>query len=271
MDGDKEDKKIDPFSSQVVMGFIVAILGDFTFFLIITHWIAGIIVLFIFWPRFKGPLAKFLLVACFLVPLPILTIGIILGIILSNKILMFLAEQAAVVVVTLATAGAGAAAEGAVVAGEAAEAGGAALAEAGEAAAEAGEVAAEASVEGVEAAGEGAAEAAGESATEVGAQEGVGGGAEGESSAEKGVDLETAEEKNPMENLENELEEEPKEDQFHEGKGFESETEEEPSEKDKGEGKGKETPKDKVKKVFDIANRLNKTEEDEDEEQEDAA
>ena len=172
---DEQDNKIDPFSPAVVMAFIVAFLGDISFFLILTHWIAGFIVLAVLWHRMKGFLPKFILVLCAIIPLPILTIGILFGSLISNKAIAFLAEQVAIQLVAVATGGAGEALEGAALAEE----GGAAAVEGIEASAAAAETATAA-----ESAATAAAEAAEASETASGA---AGGTEEGvaENDAEK--------------------------------------------------------------------------------------
>lgn len=171
------------------MGFIVAFFGDISFFLVITHWIAGIIILFVFWPRFKGWLPKLNFALCVIVPLPVLIIGIIQGIILSNKLIAFLAEQVAIQTVAIFTGGAGEALEAGALGAEAAETG-VAVAEAGGAtAAEAGEIGAAAAEAGE--AGTAAGEMAGGGAAAGGAETGAAGtgkapaGTEGEIKPEK--------------------------------------------------------------------------------------
>src|ERR1700685_3143251 len=141
------NEKIDLFNPGVVMAFIAAALSDFTGIFLIgiaipgigitigaafaaCHYIAAGIVGAFFWHKTRGWLAKLALGLAILLPLPLLTLGIILGIIFSNKIAALLGEQIIILGIAAATAGAGTAleagavaeagTEGAIVAGEAA-------------------------------------------------------------------------------------------------------------------------------------------------------
>ncbi len=182
----KEAEKIDIFNPALVFALVAAFIGDFTFFLVITHYLCGIIVLASFFPKSKGFLAKGVLLLAFLLPLPTLMIGIFLAIILSNKVLAFIAEQAAVIAATvLLTPAGGAAAEGAALAGGAGAAAGEAAVGAGVAATEAAGAAAGTAAE----VGGAVAEGVGTTAEVVGgAAEGAGtaAGTAGEAAGEAG-------------------------------------------------------------------------------------
>lgn len=247
-----EENKIEAFDPATIMFFIMGLASDISFlgllglaipgvgfaiamFVLGAHYFFGIIILGFFWGKTRGWLPKIFLLLGWILPLPLLTVGLILAIISSNKLAAFIIEQVAIQAVAVATAGAGEALEAGTVAAEGAE-GVATAAEGVGAVGEAGEAMAEAGVEGA-GVGEEAATAAG------GAEENL---------------FENPYEK-PMETTGQELNE-PSEEEFHEGEGFESETEkgggEEPEGKSKAVGR--------VKKVFDIANRTNKPKEEED-------
>jgi type IV secretory pathway TrbL component len=254
-----EEDKIDLFDPATVMFFIMGGFSDLAFlgllglaipaiglaiamFVLGAHYSFGIIIIFYFWGKTRGWLPKVFLLLSWILPLPTLTIGIVLAILTSNKVVALIVEQVAIQAVAVATAGAGEALEGAAVAAEGAEV--------ATTAAEGAE-AAGAAAEGAEVVG-GAAEAGG-AAAEAGA-EGVEAGAEaaGESAGENIFE-------NPLDNpvkTAGEEEFNPEADQFHEGEG--SKKEEAPKAK---EPEGKNKTSDRVKKVFDIANRTNKDEE----------
>ncbi len=183
-------------------------------FVLGAHYLIGLIIVVYFWGKTHGLLPKALLVWGWIVPLPALTIGLILTIIASNKIGETLLEAGALLVETVVIQGIAIGTGGA---GEALELG-AVAAEGVEVGAEVAEVGATAA-EGVAAAGEavGAGEAAG-TAGEVGAGVGEAGTEAGEGAAQAGggVDLEPEEEKNPIENLGRDLDQ-PQENEFREG------------------------------------------------------
>ncbi|HEY5221279.1 MAG TPA: hypothetical protein VIJ29_04025 [Candidatus Paceibacterota bacterium] len=236
----------------VIPGVGVAI----AMFVLLAHYFFGIIVLAFFWGKSHGWLPKVLLVLAWILPLPLLTVGLILAIIASNKFGAFLVEQAGIQLVALATAGAGEAIEAGAVVAEGAEAAGAAAEGAEAVGATAGGAAAEAGTAG-------AGEAAGDAAAtgEAGA-------------AEAGEDFYENPLENPMGTTEGELLE-PSEDQFHEGEGFgeEEKGSEIKEEAGKEDADKKSNASERLKKVFDIADRNNQqqpadkkdNEEDEDE------
>jgi len=253
-----DESKIDIFSPAVIMAFVAAFIGDLTFFLIIPHYLCGVIVLGAFSPKTKGILSKLVLGISFILPGPFLTFGIVVSLILSNKILAFIAEQAAVVAATVfLTPAGGAAVEASATAAEA----GAVAAEAGMATAEVAEGAA-AAAEGVEAAAT-AAETAGttiemaqnageawemaETGTE-GAEAGVG-AAEGLGGAEEGISPEKLGERPEiMPELQENLLEKPAE--LPGGQNIEEKLPE-----------GQPAEKESVKKIRDIYEKAQKTKE----------
>jgi hypothetical protein len=187
----------------------------------------------------------------FLIPGRTISVG--LGMWIANHPNSAIGKVAMTAAVGVATGGVGA------VATEGLEAG-AVAAEGAEAAATAAETT------GVAAEGAGAVGEAGEASAKVGAEdEGAKTAAEGVEKAEGGVDLEPEEEKNPMENLGKNLNQ-PPEEEFHEGEG--AKREESKNEGGAPEEEGKTT--EHLKKVFDIADRTNKSQnrdEDEDDEE----
>lgn len=118
MDGAPQKPKhepIDYFDPLIVMAFITAFVGDLLSILIIPHYFAAFIVVGILWSRVRGLLAKLVLIAAFIIPVPgTLIVGVFLSILLSNKFIAALAEQVGVGLLAVATGGAGLAAEGAV-------------------------------------------------------------------------------------------------------------------------------------------------------------
>ena len=151
----QNNSKIDVFGAEVIMALVAAFIGDVTFFLVLTHYFCGAFALGMFWHKANGFLAKLVLVLGFLLPLPFLTLSILLAILLSNRFVAIIVEQAAIQTIAAFTAGAGEALEGVAVGAEAAEAGGTIL-EAGEgisATVEAGSATAEFGAETAEVAG----------------------------------------------------------------------------------------------------------------------
>jgi hypothetical protein len=170
------------------MAFISALVGDFTFLFIITHYIFGILAACILWSRYRGWLAKLIMFLCVFFPFPLLLTGAIAGVFFSNKYVRGVTDklaelaketvEAAVVVGAtiatievggvggLASGGAVAALEGAEVAGTAAAEGAAVLGEGATALTEGAQITGQAAAEGGVEAATGAAEGAGETAAE---------------------------------------------------------------------------------------------------------
>ncbi len=155
-------EKLSILDPLVIFAAIAAFIGDISWliaifalaapviglplalYILVGRYVAATIVGFSLWAKAKGWLAKIVLILAVLIPLPLLVLGIILVVLLSNRFIRFLAEQAVIAVVGTATAGAGVVAGEAVAVGEVA-AGAAEIAAAGgeitagaEAAAEAG-------------------------------------------------------------------------------------------------------------------------------------
>lgn len=272
-----EENKIEAFNPATIMFGIMAVMSDLFFlaliglvipavglaialFVLLAHYFFGLIILVFFWGKTKGWLAKALLLLGWILPLPLLTTGLVLAIIASNKIGAIIIEQAAVLVVAVATGPGGLAAEGAAISAE--------TAEGAEVVAEGVEIASSVA-EGAEAAG-----AAGEAATE-GAEAGAeatGGGVEAGETAKMAPsdELASPEEGNPMENLQEELSQ-PEEDQLSEGSGAEGQAPQEPEEPQKKELEQESGATKRLKKVFDIADRTNKQQEGEDGDEEESA
>ena len=196
-------KKIDFLDPGVIAVFVAAVVSDMTFLgivaiaipgigfpiaamIVIIHYVTVGIVVSVLWKDIRGLFADLVFILCMVLPLPLITAGIILGIILSNKIIAFVTETVVIQGIAAATGGAGEGLEAGALAAEGAEA----AAEAGAAAAEGAEAAATAG-EAATAAGEAAAEGAGTAAEA------------GEEAAERA--MEGAEERPPMENLQEEM------------------------------------------------------------------
>jgi len=213
---------IDWLDPLIIAAFVTAFICDLLFFLIIPHYFGALIAIPIMWSKTRKWPAKSVLIAAFVLPLPVLTLGICLAIFLSNKAIAFVAEQVGIQIVAVFTAGAGEALEGAALAGEAVE-GAAAAAEAASAAGQVGEVAG-ALAETGEAAG-GVAKA-GEGARA--ATEGVEAGEEAGEAAEEGA------EESLKEKIKRKAKEKIKE-KLESGQGGEEEEEEEKSEEEAAE------------------------------------
>lgn len=261
----EDENKIDWLNPGTIMFFIMAAVSDFLFlgliailipgiglaialFILGAHYLFGIIILAFSWGRTRGWMPKMFLILAWVIPLPLLSMGVVLAIASSNKFVAIVIEQAAIQVVAVATEGAGEALEAGAVAAEGVELA-ATAAESAEA------------VEAAGAAAEGAGTAGGV-ATESGTQSAEA-AAEGAENAEEVDTLEPKEEKNPIENLGEDLDN-PPEDNFSEGsEGDEEEAEAEESEQESR----REKAKKQVKKVIDIADSTNKQEDEEEEDE----
>lgn len=159
-------EKLDYFSPVFIMAFMMAVMTDAVFlpgilalaipavgiviaaFAILGHYATGIAVGLLILPKVQHAIPKFVLLLGILLPLPTLSIGILLAVIMQNRLIEVLATQAAIAAVGAVTGGAGAVAGAVVRAGVSAERAGVATAEtaqaarAGVTAAEAGEEAA---------------------------------------------------------------------------------------------------------------------------------
>lgn len=251
-----EENKIALSDPATIMFYIMSSLSDLIFlgllgllipgvglaiamFVLGAHYFFGIMIMGFFWGKTRGWLPKVFLLLGWILPLPLLTTGLVLAIVSSNKLAAFVIEQVAIQAVAVATAGTGEALE------------------AGAVAAEGAEVAATAA-EGME-----ATSAAAEGAEAAGGA--VGEAAEGEAAAgeaEEGLSL-TREERNPMENLQEDLTQ-PQEDELHEGSGAEEPEAEAEGEEPKQGGESEAT-----RKVRDIIERANNAQSDEEENEDD--
>jgi len=152
---DNEQLKLTDFTDPLIQLAIgMAIAADILFIIIPIRYIFAVIVAIVLWPGMRGLVTKIIFVLCLVLPLPLMTIGAVLGVLLSNALVRAIAIQLGIIAVGALTAGTGAVAgEAALAAGETAAvgaevaAGAAATAEAGVAVgAEAAGAAAEAGV-----------------------------------------------------------------------------------------------------------------------------
>ena len=114
-------KNIDIFDPSVLFALVVAGVGDMTFYLVVTRWVAAIFVAFLLFPKITGFMPKLILgIALVLaivpfMPLPVLVLGIALAVLLSNKLIEYTVIAAILVVeAAVAVTGAGAVADVAV-------------------------------------------------------------------------------------------------------------------------------------------------------------
>lgn len=226
-----EENKIDFLNPLTIMLFIAAFFSDVAFIgmiglaipavglaialaILLLHYFCGIIILGFFWGKTSGWMPKVILLLSWILPLPILTVGAFIAILTSNKLIEFLVETVVIQAVAIGTAGIGEAAEVVAVTAEGAEVA-ATVAESAEVASE--------TVEAGETIAEGTTEA-------------------GKATTDAVDEMASNEEGNPMENLQQELEE--------------------PEETEDGKAKKR------VRKVFDIADRSNNADQDEEDEEE---
>lgn len=113
-EGIEKEEGIDYFNPAIVMAFLMALMSDAVFLtflfwfvpvvgLVIAalvlgfHYFAGFFLLFLVLPRLKNfPPQLFLLIGI-LLPLPTLTLGIIMAIVFQNRIIEFIAKTAAII------------------------------------------------------------------------------------------------------------------------------------------------------------------------------
>jgi len=144
-----DEKKIDFLGPEFIMAMIAALMSDFTFLfllallipviglvialmVIMSHYFAGLILLFLIFPKLKHLLPKLTLILAVILPFPFLAIGLVSAIILQNRLIEFVVTQVAIQAIAVSTAGAGEVLE----VGAAAAKAGAAVAKTGAAAAE---------------------------------------------------------------------------------------------------------------------------------------
>jgi hypothetical protein len=274
-----DEGTIDFFSPATIMFFVMAIMADGLFlgifgvaipavglailmYILIGHYLIGFVACAFFWGKTKGIATKIILFIAWLLPLPLLSGGLVVAIFLSTKVgqeIVEIAEKeikeeaeaailAAAVVAAPETGGTSLAAAGAVEGGTVvAVEGGVAVAEGGAAVAE-----------GAAAAGEGVGAAA--EAGAEGAEAGANAGANGTDAFNNPLD-------NPVGETGRELDM-PSEEQFREGEGFDQgEAQEEPDEDDNE--KEDKTAKRYQKMIDIVRNNSGKSEPEEDKEEED--
>lgn len=117
--------KIDFFGPAFIMAIIAALMSDFAFLFLLAllipviglvialmvfifHYFAGTLLLFLIFPSLEHLIPKGVLLLSIILPLPFLTIGIVLAVILQNRAIEFIATQAVLTAVTAATGGAAA-------------------------------------------------------------------------------------------------------------------------------------------------------------------
>ena len=132
-----ENQKIDFFSPEIIMAGLFAIIADASIvfgivvfiiavgisiptvaiggligipmagLILFLHYMAALMTVAIFWRHIRGWMASLTLILAAILPAPLLTLGIFLAIILSNKVIAFFAEQALVLAATAITVEAG--------------------------------------------------------------------------------------------------------------------------------------------------------------------
>lgn len=130
----QEDNKIEFSEPMGMMAVLTAVVCDlssvvlmmalgipgigiiFFFFGMGMHYVGVVVVGFLLWGKFRGVLTKVLVVLLWIVPLPTISLGILVGRLFSNKFIRMIAEQVAIQAVAVATGGAGEALEGVVAA-----------------------------------------------------------------------------------------------------------------------------------------------------------
>ncbi len=105
-----------------IVGLVVPGIGlAIAMFILGAHYFLGLIIIAFLWRKAQGWLANGILLISWILPLPLLTTGIVLAIIASNKIAALIIETVAIQAVAIATGGAGEALEAGAVATEGAE------------------------------------------------------------------------------------------------------------------------------------------------------
>ncbi len=116
------EKKIDYLGPRFIMAIITSLISDASLlitilFLVIPlvglmtipflimallfhYFFAGTILLFAIYPKLKHLMPKIALILAILIPFPSLTVGVVLAIILQNRIIEFVITQAAIAVAT---------------------------------------------------------------------------------------------------------------------------------------------------------------------------
>lgn len=137
----KEAEKIDIFSPAIVFALVAAFIGDFTFFLIITHYLCAAIAFGTFLPKVLPKMQGLLKIGAiisailvFILPLPFIMLTILIDLLVANSkiiatVVEEVVEQVAIQAIAAATGGAGEALEGVAAGGTATQIGGEAIKE----------------------------------------------------------------------------------------------------------------------------------------------
>jgi len=105
---DNEQLKLTDFTDPLIQLAIgMAIAADVLFIIIPIRYIFAVIVAIVLWPGMRGLVTKIIFVLCLVLPLPLMTIGAVLGVLLSNALVRAIAIQLGIQVVAALTAGAG--------------------------------------------------------------------------------------------------------------------------------------------------------------------
>lgn len=117
-----DEEKIDFLGPAFIMAVMAALMSDFAFIFLLAlvipviglviasmvimfHYFAGLIVLFFIFLKLKHLIPKGVLLLAIILPLPFLSVGMVLAIILQNRIIEFIVTQAALTALTVATGG----------------------------------------------------------------------------------------------------------------------------------------------------------------------
>ena len=98
---ENEQLKLTSLADPIIqMAFGMAIFGDILFILIPIRYILAVFIGFTLWPGLRGFITKLLFILGLVLPLPLMTIGEILGVLLSNSFIRGVVVAVAVGVLT---------------------------------------------------------------------------------------------------------------------------------------------------------------------------
>lgn len=98
---DKEQLKLTDFTDPLVqLAFGLAVFADLFFILIPIRYILAIIVAAILFPGMRSFVAKLMFIICLALPLPLATIGAVVGVLLSNAFVRTVAVQLGIAIFT---------------------------------------------------------------------------------------------------------------------------------------------------------------------------
>lgn len=117
-----DERKIDFLGPAFIMAMIAASVSDFAFLflfaliipvigfaialmVVMLHYFTGLLLLFLIFPQLKHLIPKLTLILLIILPLPLLAIGMILAIIMQNRIIETIVTQAALTAITVLTEG----------------------------------------------------------------------------------------------------------------------------------------------------------------------